>query len=317
MTVTVALRPGPSRARAGSPDRTTSRRARARAGAARRLRRPDGTTVALGVFLAFVAFFLLWPTVVVIGHAFTPDGSFGLSAMTEAVSGPFRSPFRNSLVLSAVSAVIGGVLGLLLALAVRDLDRPRGCARRSTRGARSPPSSAACRWPSRSSRRSGTQGVVTKALNALGIDLLGTGFSLSSLAGLVVVYLYFQIPLMFLVVMPAVAGLRDDLARGRDPDGRLAVALLAVGRRAAAGAAGARRRAAAVHQRVQRLRHGLRARLQRSAGPAADPVRAPGQRHHRRAGPRVRAGHLDHRPAADRARADDGAATPRRPVGAA
>ena len=55
----------------------------------------------------------------------------------------------------------------------------------------------------------GTQGVVTKALAGVGIDLVDAGFSLSSLAGMTIVYLYFQIPLMFLVVMPAVAGLRD------------------------------------------------------------------------------------------------------------
>lgn len=171
--------------------------------------RPDGATAAFAVFVAFVAVFLLWPTVVVIGHAFAPGGTFGLGAMTEAVSGPFRSPFRNSIVLSAATAVIGGALGLLLALAVRDLTRPRWLR------------PAIDAWCSVASQLGGvplafafvaaigTQGVVTKALNAVGIDLVGTGFSLSSLAGLVVVYLYFSIPLMFLVVMPAVAGLRE------------------------------------------------------------------------------------------------------------
>src|SRR5690606_14382144 len=49
-----------------------------------------------------------------------------------------------------------------------------------------------------------------------------------------------------------------------------------------------------------------------AARAAADPVRAAGQRHHRRAGPRVRAGHLDDRAAGRRAAARAGAPAPRR-----
>jgi putative spermidine/putrescine transport system permease protein len=198
--------PGPEPgavARAGRRSRTPGARF------TRRLPRPDGTLVALAVFLAFVAVFLLWPAAVVVWNAVVPHGTFTLDSMARAVTGPFRSPFRNSLVLSGASALVGGVLGLLLALAVRDLRRPRWLR------------PAIDAWCSVASQLGGvplafafvaalgTQGVVTKALKAVGIDLVGSGFSLSSMAGMVLVYLYFQIPLMFLVVMPAVAGLRE------------------------------------------------------------------------------------------------------------
>ncbi|WP_258723637.1 ABC transporter permease [Cellulomonas sp. NS3] len=198
VTPTVAVDAAPHRAGAGPR------------GAAGRRRRPawSGATLALVPFLAFVAVFLLWPVGVVVVRAFTPGGVPGLGALVRAVSGPYRSAFENSLALAGTSAVLGGVLGLALALAVRDLTRPRWLR----------PAIEA--WSSVASQLGGvplafafvaalgTQGVVTKALRGLGVDLITSGFSLATLAGMTLVYLYFQIPLMFLVVAPAVAGLR-------------------------------------------------------------------------------------------------------------
>jgi putative spermidine/putrescine transport system permease protein len=44
----------------------------------------------------------------------------------------------------------------------------------------------------------------------MGIDLYDSGFSLYSFTGLTLVYLYFQIPLMVLVIMPAIDGLKRE-----------------------------------------------------------------------------------------------------------
>lgn len=177
----------------------------------RRRRALDGVVLlVLLPFLAFVALFLLWPAAVVVFSALTPGGSPGVSSLLRAVSGPYRSAFTNSLVLSAVTAVLGGVLGLALALAVSSLERPRWLR------------PLLDSWCSVASQLGGvplafafvaalgTQGVITKLLAVLGLDLVGAGFSVSSSAGLVLVYLYFQVPLMFLVVLPAVGGLRQS-----------------------------------------------------------------------------------------------------------
>ena len=43
-----------------------------------------------------------------------------------------------------------------------------------------------------------------------GIDFYDTGFSLYSFLGLTLVYLYFQIPLMVLVILPAIDGLKRE-----------------------------------------------------------------------------------------------------------
>ena len=54
----------------------------------------------------------------------------------------------------------------------------------------------------------GSSGLATRWLADLGFDPYQHGFSLYSLSGVVVVYMYFQIPLMVLVILPALEGLR-------------------------------------------------------------------------------------------------------------
>ena len=57
----------------------------------------------------------------------------------------------------------------------------------------------------------------------VGINLYSTGFSVLSFTGLTLTYLYFQIPLMVLIITPALDGLKREwreavleAARGRD-----------------------------------------------------------------------------------------------------
>jgi putative spermidine/putrescine transport system permease protein len=54
----------------------------------------------------------------------------------------------------------------------------------------------------------GSSGLATRWLADLGFDPYAHGFNLYSLTGVVVVYMYFQIPLMVLVILPALEGLR-------------------------------------------------------------------------------------------------------------
>jgi len=48
-------------------------------------------------------------------------------------------------------------------------------------------------------------------LSVIGINLTDLGFKISDFSGIVIVYLYFQIPLMTLVMLPAVDGLKATL----------------------------------------------------------------------------------------------------------
>jgi putative spermidine/putrescine transport system permease protein len=53
--------------------------------------------------------------------------------------------------------------------------------------------------------------MITILLRQFGIDLMSF-FSIYSVIGLIVVYLYFQVPLMIVLMLPAFAALKDDWA---------------------------------------------------------------------------------------------------------
>jgi len=173
----------------------------------RPLPRPS-TLAVLGPFVLYVALFLGWPTLVVFWRALTPGDSFGFDSLRRAISGPYRSSFELSLRLSFLTALLGSALGLMVALALRGVSRPRWFR------------SAIDGWAAVASQLGGiplafafiaalgTQGLVTKVLTELGWNLRDSGFAISDFSGWVLVYLYFQIPLMFLVMSPAVEGIR-------------------------------------------------------------------------------------------------------------
>jgi putative spermidine/putrescine transport system permease protein len=56
----------------------------------------------------------------------------------------------------------------------------------------------------------GRQGLGTKILNAFGWDLYAGDFKLGEVSGLITVYSYFNIPLMVLVTLPAIDGLKTS-----------------------------------------------------------------------------------------------------------
>ena len=62
----------------------------------------------------------------------------------------------------------------------------------------------------------GTIGVVTRWLQHAGIDLYAHGFTLFGFTGLAITYMYFQLPLMLLVIAPALDGLRREWREGAE-----------------------------------------------------------------------------------------------------
>lgn len=174
------------------------------------LRRQNRLSLVVALpFVVFVGLFLAYPVAIVLYRAITPGGSLGFDALGRALSGSYRTGFINSIALSGTSALIGGILGLVLALVIKDLKRPRWL--HPTLESWSAVASQLGGVPLAFAfiATIGAQGLLTKALLGIGIDPADYGVSVSGFWGLVVVYLYFQIPLMFLVVMPAVSGLRD------------------------------------------------------------------------------------------------------------
>lgn len=158
-------------------------------------------------FVVFVGVFLLLPTVVVFVRALASVES-GTAPMLEAVSGQYRGNLLYTAQLSAVTAVAGVVIGTAVAVALVQLGRAS-----TTR-------TLLVGWSAVAANLGGIplafafiaalgkQGLITRLLALVGIDLVGMGFDVSGFWGIVLAYLYFQIPLMTLVMVPAIEGLR-------------------------------------------------------------------------------------------------------------
>jgi putative spermidine/putrescine transport system permease protein len=161
-------------------------------------------------FLTYVGIFLLLPTAIVVGGAFVgPDGPTlsNLAAMNKPY---IIGAFVNAVVLSAASAVIGAILGAILAYAVVT-GNPNGVLRRlvvSACGVLAQFGGVTLAFAFIATI--GLAGFITIWLQQHGINIYANSLWLYQLNGLVLVYTYFQIPLMVLVFLPALDGIRPQ-----------------------------------------------------------------------------------------------------------
>jgi putative spermidine/putrescine transport system permease protein len=157
--------------------------------------------------------FLIIPSVVVLIGAFKDEkGNFTWANVSEVINTPeYRHAFRTSIELSIVTAVLGALLGLLLAYAAIQPRTPRGVRPIVTTFSGVAANFAGVPLAFAFIATLGNLGIVTKFLDQhLGINIYEHGFNLFSFTGVAMVYLYFQIPLMILVIAPAIDGLRPE-----------------------------------------------------------------------------------------------------------
>jgi putative spermidine/putrescine transport system permease protein len=181
-----------------------------RAGARRA--RALGRYAALLPFLAYVAYFMIVPLITVIRYAFQDPqtNAFTWSNVDAAVHGSFLHGFEQSLLLSLIASVIPGVFGLLLAYAIFTA-RGRGAA--ALRQVVITASGVFANFGGVPLAflfiaSFGSTALVTGWLSDIGLNIYTMGFTLYSMSGIAVVYMYFQIPLMVLIILPALEGLR-------------------------------------------------------------------------------------------------------------
>jgi putative spermidine/putrescine transport system permease protein len=162
-------------------------------------------------FAVFVALFLLWPTVLVVLGAFqAEDGGLTLANLAQASRGNYLETFVNSIVLSTITAVLGAVLGGLLAWAI-SVGRRDGVMRRLVlAGSGTLAQFGGVMLAFAFLATFGFNGLFTLFLQGLGVDTFAWGGWIYEMPGLVLVYTYFQIPLMVIVFLPAVDGLRPQ-----------------------------------------------------------------------------------------------------------
>jgi len=168
----------------------------------------------LGVvpFFIFALLFLILPTgKVVIGAFRTPDGSWTLANVAGLMQPSLMASFGTSLKLSLLSAGLGCIGGLVLATVVTRGGLPGWM--RPTVLTFSGVASNFAGVPLAFAfiATLGRLGLVTVILRDwFGVNLYGTGFNLISFAGLTMAYLYFQIPLMVLIITPALDSLKRE-----------------------------------------------------------------------------------------------------------
>lgn len=153
---------------------------------------------------------MLLPLVFMLTGSFTSaDGEFTLEHYANTAAPVYARSFKNSILLSGMTAVLGTVIGTVVGYFICRLRSPRAQELIMT----------LCDVTANFSGAPlafafvvilGGSGVLTMALERyLGWSLYPT-FTVYSFAGLVLAYTYFQLPLMVLLVIPAIVGLRRD-----------------------------------------------------------------------------------------------------------
>lgn len=174
-------------------------------------------TLGLLPFATLVVLFLVVPTAIVVVGALTgPDGGFSLAGLAAFADPTVLAAFGRSAALAGSTALIGAVAGSLIAYVV---------ARPGRSGAGRPGAGSALRQVVTSASgvlaqfggvalafafiaTLGVSGVVTLALARVGVDIFASGVWLFAMPGLVLVYTFFQVPLMVIVFLPALDGVR-------------------------------------------------------------------------------------------------------------
>lgn len=171
-----------------------------------------GNYLALIPFHAYVGLFLVLPTLIVtIGAFSTLDGQFTLgNVQAMFTTDAFIAAFTKSLQLALITALLGAVFGGLLAWAVLRGD-PNGVLRQlviSACGVLAQFGGVMLAFAFLATF--GFNGLITMFIkSSLGIKGLDMSW-LYSMTGLAVVYTYFQIPLMLIVFLPSLDGLRQE-----------------------------------------------------------------------------------------------------------
>jgi putative spermidine/putrescine transport system permease protein len=161
-------------------------------------------------FTVYVALGLLIPTVAVAIKAFqnSATGSFTLSNVKAASSGIYFEGFKTDILLSVASAIIPGLIGFMVAYAIFTARRGSVLRRVSITLSGVFANFGGVPLAFLFIATLGSTGIVTGWLTDLGFNLYNHGFTLFTALGVFLVYMYFQIPLMVLIILPALEGLR-------------------------------------------------------------------------------------------------------------
>ncbi len=161
-------------------------------------------------FLIFCLVIMVLPLFFMLKGSFTgSEGQFTLEHYAKMGASIYAKSFRNSILLSGLTAIIGVLLGTVVGYFIFHL---------SNKWAQELVT-ALCDVTSNFSGAPlafafvvilGSNGILTLALQKYLNWTIYPEFSIYSFSGLILTYLYFQLPLMVLLIIPAIAGLRHE-----------------------------------------------------------------------------------------------------------
>jgi putative spermidine/putrescine transport system permease protein len=170
----------------------------------------------IGAFFAVAAAFMVAPTAMLAVQSIYGDDGFTFAFIASLGDYRYRVAFENSLILSIASATVGMIAGGLIAHAVLRPGAPTWLRSAVTSFSAVAANFAGVPLAFAFIATLGSLGLLTTMLKNLGIDLYAAGFSLYSIPGLTLVYSYFQIPLMIIIITPAIQALRPAWREAAD-----------------------------------------------------------------------------------------------------
>jgi len=173
---------------------------------------PLMTWLGLAPFLLFAFAFMLFPAgTLLLGSFQDARGAFSVGALERLFRPSILKSYLLTIEVSAVTAVGGGIFGFLLAYAAALGGLPRGVRSFLTTFSGVASNFAGVPLAFAFIATLGRVGLVTVLLKTLlGINIYDAGFNLYSFWGLSFTYMYFQLPLMVLIIMPSLDGVRKE-----------------------------------------------------------------------------------------------------------
>jgi len=163
-------------------------------------------------FMIFAAMFLIIPTLYLVAGAFlTPEGDLTLKNIVDLFTPSILSAYWISIKVSVASALGGALIGFFLAWAVVLGGLPNWVRSGLLTFSGVASNFAGVPLAFAFLATLGRTGLVTVLLRDwFGFNLYSTGFNLLSFFGLTLTYMYFQIPLMVLILTPALDGMKKE-----------------------------------------------------------------------------------------------------------
>ena len=163
-------------------------------------------------FFLFAFLFLIYPSSTIVVNSFQDSTTHGFTLKN--ILGLFDPFILNaywiSIKISVVTAIGGGIFGFLLAFSAIRGGLPRFMRSSFMTFCGVASNFAGVPLAFAFIALLSPTGMLTGWLKLVGIDLYANGFTLYRFWGLSVVYMYFQFPLMVLIIAPAIDGLRRE-----------------------------------------------------------------------------------------------------------